>query len=76
MRAKIRFTMPKRAGHSTNLSENHKQQKQQPSPSPMGKGTATRETIDTELTKNKQELGVGEDHKTEEMEQAKRGTFP
>jgi hypothetical protein len=68
--------MPKRAEHSTSLSGDEKQQKAQPSPPPTGKREGDARDNDGRLKKNQEELGVGDDHKTEEMEQGQRGTFP
>jgi len=66
----------KRANHSTQLkgSEKHKDR---PEPAAQtGKNEHDARDDDRKLAENQQELGVGEDHKTEEMENGNRGTFP
>lgn len=67
--------MPKRAGHSAPLSGSTKQ----PTPTPAPQtGTNEHDAREDEgkLEKNRNDLGVADDHKTEDMEQGKRGTFP
>jgi len=67
--------MTKRADHSTKLSEDSKQQKNQPAPQ-TGKNDRDARENDSKLVQNQKELGVGEDHKTQDMEEGQRGTFP
>ena len=68
--------MTKRANHSTPLEEHAKHQKP-PEPAPQtGKNPRDAREDDGKLQKNQKELGVGDDHKTEEMEEGGRGTFP
>jgi hypothetical protein len=66
----------KRANHGTQLqgSEKHKNP-----PEPAAQtGTNPNDAREDErkLRENQDELGVGSDHKTEDMEQGERGTFP
>ena len=68
--------MTKRAGHSTKLTGERKQQRPQPSPAPAGKREGDARDDDNKLKKNQQELGVGDDHQTEDMDHSHRGTFP
>jgi hypothetical protein len=67
----------KRANHSTQLqgSEKHKKPPEQPT-AQTGKNERDAREDDRKLAENQQDLGVGEDHKTEEMEEGHRGTFP
>lgn len=66
--------MTKRANHSTPLEEHTKHEK--PPAAQTGKNERDAREDDGKLQKNQQELGVGEDHKTEDMEEGGRGTFP
>jgi hypothetical protein len=65
----------KRANHGTHLQGTPKQQKTAPAPQ-TGKNPNDAREDDQQLAENQQELGVGDDHKTEEMEEGHRGTFP
>lgn len=66
----------KRANHSMQLKGSTKH-KQPPEPAPQtGKHDGDAREDESQLAENQQELGVGEDHKTEEMEEGGRGTFP
>jgi hypothetical protein len=67
----------KRANHSTQLkgSTKHKQPPEQPAQQ-TGKHEGDAREDEGQLAENQQELGVGEDHKTDDMEQGGRGTFP
>lgn len=67
--------MTKRADHSTKLSVNTKQVKAQPVAETKKNKRDAREEEDT-LAQNQKELGVSEDHTTEDMKQGHRGTFP
>ena len=66
----------KRANHGTQLkgSTKHKQPPEQAPQTGKHEGVA-RDDV-SQLAENQQELGVGDDHKTEEMEEGGRGTFP
>jgi hypothetical protein len=66
----------KRADHGTKLDTEAKHPKP---PQPAAQtGTNPQDARDDEsrLKENREDLGVGEDHKTEEMERGRRGTFP
>jgi hypothetical protein len=67
----------KRANHSTQLqgSEKHKKPAEQPT-AQTGKNEHDAREDERKLAENQQDLGVGEDHKTEDMEEGGRGTFP
>lgn len=67
----------KRANHSTKLqgSEKHKRPDEPPAPK-TGKHEGDAREDEKQLTENQRELGVGDDHKTEDMEEGERGTFP
>jgi hypothetical protein len=65
----------KRANHSTQLKGSTKQPHGQPSPQ-TGKHEGDAREDQDQLAENQQELAVGEDHKTEDMEKGGRGTFP
>jgi hypothetical protein len=68
--------MTKRAEHSTHLDQSEKH-KNPPQPAPQtGKNEHDARGNDSKLTENQRDLGVGKDHKTDEMEQEDRGTFP
>ena len=66
----------KRANHGTQLKGSTKH----PKPSPPAAQTGTNEHDAREdegkLAENQKDLGVGPDHKTEDMERTDRGTFP
>jgi hypothetical protein len=67
----------KRANHGTNLKGKPKNPKAPDlPPQKTGKLEGDAREDDRQLAENQQELGVGEDHKTEEMEEGGRGTFP
>ena len=68
--------MTKRANHSTHLDETTKHEKPPEPAAQTGKNEHDARDDDRKLHKNQRELGVGEDHKTEEMKQGGRGTFP
>ena len=68
--------MTKRANHSTPLEEHTKHEKPPEPAAQTGKNERDARGDEGKLHKNQQELGVGEDHKTEEMEKGSRGTFP
>jgi hypothetical protein len=68
----------KRANHSTQLKGSAKGQQppEAPPAPPAGKRDGDARGDQGQLVENQQELGVGEDHKTEDMEEGGRGTFP
>lgn len=68
--------MTKRAGHSTPLSGDTKHEKPPEPAAQTGKNPADARENDGKLHQNQRELGVGEDHKTKDMEEGGRGTFP
>lgn len=67
----------KRANHGSNLKGKPKNPKAPDLP-PQKTGSLEGDARgdNGQLAENQQELGVGEDHKTEEMEEGGRGTFP
>jgi hypothetical protein len=66
----------RRANHGTQLDEERKHKKPEP-PSPQtGKNPQDAREDDRQLAENQGDLGVGDDHKTEDMEEGHRGTFP
>lgn len=66
----------KRANHGTKLEGTPKQDVPPPPTAQTGKNPKDAREDDRKLHENQKDLGVGEDHKTEEMEQGHRGTFP
>jgi hypothetical protein len=66
----------KRANHGTKLEGTPKQDVPPPPTAQTGKNPKDAREDDGKLAKNQKDLGVTDDHKTEEMEQANRGTFP
>jgi hypothetical protein len=69
----------KRSNHGTQLDESIKH-KQAPEPisqnPPTGKRPNDAREDEEQLAQNQDELGVGDDHLTEDMEKGGRGTFP
>lgn len=66
----------KRSEHGTKLDTDTKHD-QPPQPAPQtGKHPRDARDDDAQLGENQRELGVGDDHKTEDMEHGHRGTFP
>lgn len=65
----------KRANHGTQLQGTPKQEKTAPAPQ-TGKNPHDARGDKEKLVENQQDLGVRDDHKTEDMEKADRGTFP
>jgi len=66
----------KNANHGTKLQGGSKHKKP-PEPAPeTGKNPKDAREDDAQLRQNQDELGVGDDHHTEEMEEGNRGTFP
>ena len=68
--------MPKRANHSTQLNETAKHKNPVEPAQQTGKNPADARDDGSKLAENQRDLGVGRDHKTEDMEEDKRGTFP
>ncbi|HEY0335967.1 MAG TPA: hypothetical protein VGC70_01400 [Burkholderiales bacterium] len=66
----------KRANHGTKLQGTPQETPSEPPAPPTGKNPKDAREDDTKLAENQQELGVGDDHKTEDMEEGGRGTFP
>ena len=67
----------KRANHGSNLKGSPQNPKAPDlPPQKTGKREGDAREDDRKLAENQQELGVGSDHKTEEMEEGGRGTFP
>ena len=66
----------KRADHSTQLKGTPKEDVPPPPTAQTGKNPKDARDDDAQLKENQQDLHVGEDHKTPEMEQGNRGTFP
>ncbi|MEN3355864.1 MAG: hypothetical protein V7640_4022 [Betaproteobacteria bacterium] len=66
----------KRANHGTKLQGTPQETPAEPPTARTGKNPKDAREDETKLTKNQQELGVGDDHKTEDMEDSGRGTFP
>jgi hypothetical protein len=66
----------RRANHSTPLDQETKHEKP-PQPAPQtGKNPKDAREDASQLAENQDELGVGADHKTDDMERGHRGTFP
>jgi hypothetical protein len=68
--------MPRRANHSTQLDDEPKHEKPPEPAAQTGKNPSDARDNDGKLHKNQAELGVGDDHKTKDMEEGGRGTFP
>jgi hypothetical protein len=66
----------KRANHSTKLTGSEKHQKGTPPAPQTGKNPHDARDDESQLVDNREELGVGEDHKTDDMKDKGRGTFP
>ena len=66
----------KRANHGTQLEGTPKQDVPPPPTAQTGKNPKDAREDDGKLAENQKDLGVGSDHKTEEMEEGHRGTFP
>jgi hypothetical protein len=65
----------KDANHGTRLKPKKKPAREAPPPSAPGDEHPVRPGSDLHRA-NQHELGVGEDHLTEDMRREKRGTFP
>ena len=66
----------KRTNHGTQLKGPPKQDIQPPPTPQTGKNPRDVRENDAKLAENQNDLGVREDHKTEDMEGGHRGTFP
>ena len=66
----------KRANHGTKLQGTPKHEKPPEPAAQTGKNPRDARDDDGKLAENQQDLGVGADHKTEDMEEGHRGTFP
>ena len=66
----------KRANHGTQLKGTPQQDVPPPPTAQTGKNPNDAREDEAKLTENQKDLGVGKDHKTEEMEEGHRGTFP
>jgi hypothetical protein len=66
----------KRANHGTKLQGTPQETPAEPPAARTGKNPKDAREDETKLTENQQELCVGDDHKTEDMEDSGRGTFP
>ena len=65
----------KRANHGSPLKQATKREKPAPA-AQTRKNPGDARDDESRLSKNQQELGIDEDHKTGEMEKHRRGTFP
>ena len=66
----------KRSNHGTKLEGTAKHQKPPEAAAQTGKNPKDAREDEAQLHENQEELGVGEDHQTDDMEQGNRGTFP
>jgi hypothetical protein len=66
----------KRSNHGTQLDDKPKHQKPPEPAEQTGRNPHDAREDDGQLAENQRELGVGKDHKTEDMERGHRGTFP
>ena len=66
----------RRADHGTQLKEETKHEKPPEPASQTGKNPNDARGDEGKLHKNQKDLHVGSDHKTPEMEEGNRGTFP
>lgn len=66
----------KNANSGTRLDQEPKHPKPPESAPQTGKNPNDARESERKLQQNQQELGVGEDHKTDAMQQGGRGTFP
>ena len=73
----------KRANHGTKLQGTPRETPAEPPTAQTGKNPKDAREDDSKLAENQRELGVAEnhvgsaeDHKTEDMEEGGRGTFP
>jgi len=66
----------KRANHGTKLQGTPQEMPAEPPAAQTGKNPKDAREDDAKLAENQQDLGVADDHKTEDMEEGGRGTFP
>jgi hypothetical protein len=66
----------KRANHSTKLQGSHKHEKPAEPAAQTGKNPRDARDDEDQLRKNQDDLGVGDDHETDAMEEGNRGTYP
>jgi hypothetical protein len=66
----------KNANHGTKLQGSTKHEKPPEPAAQTGKNPKDAREDEGQLKKNQNELGVGGDHKTDEMDEGGRGTFP
>jgi hypothetical protein len=66
----------KRANQGTKLQGDPVRVPAGPPGNPSGKNPRDARDDDKKQAENREELGVGEDHKTRDMEEKNRGTFP
>ena len=66
----------KRSDHGTKLDTETKHDKPPQPAAQTGKNPRDAREDEGKLTENQRELGVGDDHKTDDMERGHRGTFP
>ncbi|MGE5525122.1 MAG: hypothetical protein ACM3SS_15525 [Rhodospirillaceae bacterium] len=66
----------KRSDGGTKLDTETKHKKPPQPAAQTGKDPRNARDDEGKLAENQRELGVGEDHKTEEMKRGHRGTFP
>lgn len=66
----------KRANHGTHLKGSTQPQTPPVEAPQTGKNPADARERPEQLKKNQADLGVAEDHKTDDMEEGSRGTFP
>lgn len=68
--------MAKNANSNTRLDVEPKHEKPPERASQTGPSEHDARQSEATLRENQRELGVGKDHKTEDMEESGRGTFP
>jgi hypothetical protein len=66
----------RRANHGTQLDESAKHKKPPEPAAQTGKNDHDAREDERKLAENQKDLGVADDHKTEDMERGGRGTFP
>ena len=66
----------KRSNHGTKLDDAAKHKKPPEPAAQTGKNPKDARDDEAQLEENQEELGVGDDHQTDEMEKGSRGTFP
>ena len=66
----------KRSNHGTQLDDTPKHKKPDVPAPQTGKNPKDAREDEAQLSENQDELGVGSDHETDDMEEGNRGTFP